>query len=82
MPQACGGRCVEVEGERTLRASTSWAASRRVRVAIWSTIWEILGERAEGGGGGVAEAVWGVGSARAAEVEAKEREREGTMDAL
>ena len=58
-----------------MSASTRSAASRRVRVEIWSTMAEILGARVEegGGGGGVEEAAAGVGAALEEEEEAKAR---------
>lgn len=61
-----------------MRAETRSAASRRVRVEIWSTMAEILGARAEGGGGGVDDAAAGVGAARATGAEEKAR-RVGVM---
>lgn len=61
-------------GGRTLSASTSSAASSRVRVATWSTIAAILGETDEGGGGGLEDAAASVGSARNADVDANGRE--------
>lgn len=71
--------------ERTFKAETKSAASNSVKVEIWSTMASILGlselgAEAAGGGGGVEEAVVGVGSASVGrEVERKARGMVGRM---